>query len=374
MEFGIPKEIRDLESRVSITPAGVRMLTHAGHTVYVEQGAGDTAGFSDEKYRRAGATKVYSSAEAYGRADIVVKVTRPTAAEHRLFRPGQTIMSFMHLAVSSPDILDAFASHEITAIAYETIRDANGRAPILLTMSEICGRQAPIIAGRLLMIQRGGRGILLSGIPGVPPADVVIIGAGTLGCNAARAFIGLGAQVTVLDTDLRKLHEINKCLDGRATTMLSSRFTLNKVTKYADVVIGCAASGGKRAPTVITQEMVSNMSSGSVILDFSIDMGGCIETSRPTTLRDSTFIAEGITHYCVPNVTAGVARTTSHALNNAIVPYLLSMAKQGIVGSLQHHPELLGGVNFYQGQLTNRDVANALGRKVERTLPQGGVA
>lgn len=374
MEFGIPKEIRDLESRVSMTPAGVRVLVEAGHTVYVEQGAGEGAGFNEESYRRAGATKVYSAAEAYGRADIVVKVTRPTANEHRLFRPGQMIMSFMHLAVSSSDLLDAFKQAEITAIAYETMREPDGRAPILLTMSEIAGRMAPMIAGRFLMNTRGGRGILLNGIAGVPAADVVIIGGGTLGCNAARAFVGIGAQVTVLDIDLRKLHQIDEMFQGRVTTMLSNRYTLDMTTAYADVVVGCVSAGGGRSPVIVTRDMVSRMHSGSVIIDFSIDMGGCIETSRPTTLRDTAFVAEGITHYCVPNVTAAVARTTSHALTNAIVPFLLTIAAEGLVGSLQRHPELVSGVNYYQGQLANPEVANALGRPLERALPRGGAA
>lgn len=374
MEFGVPKEVRDLESRVSLTPAGVRILTQAGHTVYFEQGAGERAGFSDRRYLRAGAKRVYSAAEAYGRADVVVKVTRPTAKEHGLFRPGQTIMSFLHLAVSSPDIVEAFAESEITAIAYEMIREPDGRAPILLAMSEIAGRLAPILAGRLLMNIRGGRGILLSGIPGVPPADVVILGAGTLGRSATRAFLGIGAQVTVLDSDLRKLHEIDELFACRVTTMLSNPYTLDMTTDYADVVVGCAAITGQRAPTLVTRDMVSRMHESSVILDFSIDMGGCVETSRPTTLRDSTFVAEGTTHYCVPNVTAGVARTTSHALSNAAVPYLLSIAEDGMLGSLQYHPELLSGINFYQGELTSPKLAQALGRPVDLTLPHGGAA
>ncbi|MCO5189453.1 MAG: alanine dehydrogenase [Anaerolineae bacterium] len=374
MEFGVPKEIRDLESRVSMTPAGVRVLVESGHTVYVEQGAGEGAGFSDESYRRAGATKVYSAAEAYGRADVVVKVTRPTSQEHRLFRPGQMIMCFMHLAVSSSDLLDAFKQAEITAIAFETMREPDGRAPILLTMSEIAGRMAPMIAGRFLMNTRGGRGILLNGIAGVPPADVVIIGGGTLGCNAARAFVGIGAQVTVLDIDLRRLHQIDEMFKGCVTTMLSNRYTLDMTTAFADVVVGCVSAGGGRAPVVVTRDMVSRMHSGSVIIDFSIDMGGCFETSRPTTLRDTVYVAEGITHYCVPNLTAAVARTTSHALNNAIVPFLLTIAEEGLVGSLQRHPELVSGVNYYQGQLSNLEVANALGLPLERALPRGGAA
>ena len=226
MEFSIPKEVRDLESRVGLTPAGVSSLVRRGHTVYVEKNAGVAAGFSDETYRHSGARVVYSAAEAYGRADVVVKVTRPTAAEHTLFRSGQTIMAFLHMAVASPDFLVALHDREITAIAYEMIERPNGARPILVPMSEVAGRLAPMVAGQLLMTPGGGRGTLLSGIPGVPRGVVVIIGGGVLGANAARAFLNVGAQVVVLDNDISRLQHLDEVLNGRVTTMLSTNYNL----------------------------------------------------------------------------------------------------------------------------------------------------
>ncbi|MGD2049051.1 MAG: alanine dehydrogenase, partial [Chloroflexota bacterium] len=293
MEIGVPKEIRDLEMRVGITPAGVLALVQAGHTVYVERSAGAGAGFSDEHYRRAGAHIVYTAAEAYGRADLVAKVTRPTAQEHRFFRHGQTICSFLHLPVSSPDLIEALIEREITAVAYETMQDDDGLLPVVVPMSEIAGRLSPIIAGRLLMNNKGGRGILLSGIPGVPPAAIVILGGGVLGFNAARAFLGLGAQVTVLDRDIRKLQHLDDAFSGRVTTMISIEYNLNRAIAFADVLVGCVLVPGQRAPVLVSREMVRQMRPGSVIIDFSIDQGGCVATSRPTTLRDQTYADEG---------------------------------------------------------------------------------
>jgi alanine dehydrogenase len=385
MEFGIPKEVRDLEMRVGLTPAGVLALTRAGHTVYVERDAGAGAGFKDEDYRRAGAQIVYSAAEAYGRSDVVVKMTRPAAREHGHFRPGQVIFSYLHLSVASPDLYEALVTREITAIACETIQDDEGRLPVLLPTSEVAGRLTPVIAGQLLMSthpQRGalgrspggdsaGRGILLSGIPGVPPADIVILGGGVLGSNAARAFIGLGAQVIVLDGDVKRLQRLDDMFGGRITTMLSNEYNLNRVVEFADVLVGCILVPGRRAPVLITRDMVRRMRPGSVIIDFAIDQGGCVETSRPTTLRDQTYLEEGIIHHCVPNMTATVARTTSHAHTNAALPYLLALGAHGLPDVFAHEPALARGVNLYQGRLAHPDVATAMGRAVEAHLAPG---
>lgn len=368
MEFGVPKEVRDLEMRVGLTPAGALALVQAGHAVYVERGAGVGAGFSDEHYRRAGAQIVYSAAEAYGRADVVAKVTRPAGQEHRHFRFGQTIFSFLHLSVSSPDLLEALANHQITAIAYETIQEDDGVLPILVPMSEIAGRLAPIIAGELLMNLHGGRGTLLSGIPGVPPAAIVVLGGGVLGANVARAFLGLGAQVTVLDRDARKLQRIDELFNGRVTTMLSNDYNIGRVVAFADVLLGCVLIPGQRAPVLVSREMVRQMRSGSVIIDFSIDQGGCVETSRPTTLRDQTFVVDGVIHHCVPNITASVARTTSYAITNATLPYLLAVGEYGLHESINLVPGLPQGINLFQGKLTHPAVAAALGRPIESNL------
>jgi len=365
MEFGIPKEVRELEQRVGLTPAGVAALVEAGHIVYVERSAGDGSGFSDELYRAVGAQTVYTAAEAYGRSDVVVKVSKPTASEHDLFRNGQTLFSFLHLSVSSPDLLDALIAHQITAISYELIQEADGLLPVLHPMSELAGRYAPIVAGQLLSNIQGGRGTLLGGIPGVPPAAVVILGAGVLGINAARAFLGLGAQVTVLDRDLKKLQLLDEQLRGRVNTMLSNEYNLRRAAAFADVLVACVLVPGRRSPILITREMVKGMKSGSVIIDFSIDQGGCVETSRPTTLRDQTFVAEGVIHHCVPNLTAAVARTTSHAMTNAALPYILAIGKFGLPAVFEHRPALIPGTTVYKGRLVNEVVAATLGREYD---------
>lgn len=375
MEFGIPREVRDLEMRVGLTTAGVLALVQANHTVYVERNAGVGAGFRDEDYRQAGAQIVYSAAEVYGRSDVVVKITRPTADEHKHFRPLQTIISFFHLPVSSTDLHQALADREITAISYEMIEEADGMRPVLLPASEVAGRMAPLIAGQLLrsdhQYPRGqtGLGILLSGIPGVPAAPVVVVGGGTLGLNAARAFAGLGAEVTVLDTDMRKLQRIDDLLNGRVTTMIANKFNLRRVTAFADVLIGAVSVSGRRTPHVITRNMVRRMRPGSVIIDFSIDAGGCAETSRPTTLRDDSYITEGVIHHCVPNITSAFARTTSHAITNAALPYLLAIGEYGILGATRQHPALIPGINVYQGKLAHADIATALGQDVAVHIP-----
>lgn len=364
MEYSVPREVRDLEMRVGLTPAGVLALTQARHVVYVERGAGVGAGFGDEDYRRAGAQIVHSAAEAYGRADVVVKVTRPIAREYHLFRPGQLLFSFLHLTVASPDLYDALAEREMTAFAYEMIQEEDGHLPVLLPMSEIAGRLSPVIAGQLLMNLHGGRGALLSGIPGVPAAAIVILGGGVLGSNAARAFLGVGAQVTVLDSDVRKLQRLDEVFNGRVTTMIANEYNVKRVVEFADVLVGCILSPGRRAPILVSREMVRRMRPGSVIIDFSIDQGGCVETSRPTTLRDQTFVEEKVIHHCVPNMTAAVARTSSYALTNAALPYLLAVGQGGVEGALEQEPALWRGLNIHQGQLVHAGVAAALGRPV----------
>ncbi len=369
MEFGIPKEVRVLESRVGLTPAGVASLVRHGHSVYVEKGAGMGAGFNDETYRHSGAQIVYSAAEVYGRSDVVVKVTRPTAAEHTLFQPGQILIAFLHMAVASPDFLEALREKEITAIACEMIRQPNGNHPILVPMSEVAGRLAPVIAGQLLMTNNGGRGTLLSGIPGVPRGSVAIIGGGVLGSNAARAFLNVGAQVVVMDSDIARLKHLDETLSGHVTTMLSTNYNLERVTEFADVLVGAVLSPGRRAPILITREMIKHMRPGAVFIDYSIDQGGCAETSRPTTLEDQTYIVDGVIHHCVPNLTAAVARTTSYGLTNSLLPYLLNLGESGILGLLEQRPYVASGINLYQGKLSSAEIAGALGKEKEIVLP-----
>jgi alanine dehydrogenase len=368
VEFGVPREVRDLENRVGLTPAGVYALAQAGHKVYIERNAGLGAGFADENYRAVGGHIVYSAEEAYGRADMVTKFSRPTAREHELLRPGQTVSCFFNLAVASPDLIQALRDREITALAWETVQAPDGALPCLGPISEVAGRLAPIIAGQLLQTTNGGRGILLSGMAGVAPAAVVIIGAGVLGTHAARAFMNIGAQVTVLDHDIRRLQRIDELLGGQVQTLLSTPYALNKTVEFADVVVGCVYVPGERAPILVTREMVRRMRPRSVIMDFSIDNGGCVATSRPTTHRDPTFIEEGVIHFCVPNVPARVARTASYALTNSILPYLLAIGEHGIEGAIRRDPALARGINVYRGRLAHRTVAAALGLEAEVEL------
>ncbi|WP_420644155.1 alanine dehydrogenase [Candidatus Leptofilum sp.] len=364
MDFGVPREVRDLESRVGLSPAGVSTLAAAGHNVYIETGAGKSAGFSDENYRDAGGHIVYSAQEAYGRADVVAKVTRPTAAEHALFRPGQTIFSFLHLPVSSPDLLEALTERQITAVSYELIQEEDETRPVLLPASIIAGQMAPIVAGRLLRSDYHGRGILLSGLPGVPAAVIVIVGAGTLGCNATRAFAGLGAEITVLDKDPRKLQKLYDKQYGRVTTMFANELNLKRATRFADVLIGAASQSGQRAPVLVSREMVKQMRRGSVIIDYAIDEGGCVATSRPTTLRNTTYEAEGIIHHCVPNITAAYGRTTSYAITNAALPYLLAVGTGDVQAASEQIPALKQGVTLVNGRLVHPKVAQALGQSI----------
>lgn len=347
MDFGVPKEVRPGEQRVGLGAPSVDALVRAGHRVLIERSAGTAAGFSDEEYRQVGATIVYSAEEVWRRAAVVVKVSRPTAAEHTYFG-GQTLFSFLHLSVASPDLLSALRAGEVTAIAAEMIEAPDGSFPVLHPTSEVAGRLAPVIAGGLLetnipgmpKADQVGRGILLSGIPGVPPANVVIIGAGVVGANAARAFLGAGAQVTVLDKDPARLRRVDTACMGHVVTMLATPYNVAKAASFADVLIGAVYVVGHRAPILVTREMVRAMRPRAVIIDFSIDQGGCVETSRPTTHRDPVFVAEGVIHYCVPNVPALVARTATQAWSNAVLPYLLLIGELGTAGALDRSGEL----------------------------------
>jgi len=363
MDIGIPRERRPDENRVGLTPAGVELLTAAGHVCYVENDAGLGTGFSDIDYQRAGGRIVYSAQEVYGRADLVLKVERPTAEEVELLREGSTLMGFLHLAVSARARVEKLLSKKITAIAYETIQHDDGSLPVLAPLSQVAGRMAPQLAATLLQNNQGGKGILLGGVPGVPPAEVIIVGAGTSGVAAAHAFLGAGASVYVLDQDLSRLQYLDEMRGhaGRLVTMVSHSFNIRKVVKFADVLVGAVLVPGARAPIVITRELVRLMKPRSVILDFSIDQGGCVETSRPTTHRDPTFIEEEVIHYCVPNMTSVVARTATHALNNVAWPFIKAIALEGLKSALGRLSALKRGVATHDGHVINPALASNLG-------------
>jgi alanine dehydrogenase len=360
MDISIPRERRSDEYRVGLTPAGVELLSVGGHTCYIETNAGLGAGFSDDDYRQAGGCIVYSGEEAYLRAELIIKVARPTLDEIVWMREGQTVMGFLHLASAQRDKLQALLSKKITAIAYETIEQPGGMLPILKVMSQLCGRMLPQIAGTLLQTDRGGKGILLAGVPGVPAAEVVILGGGTLGTDAARAFLGIGASVHVLDHELAHLQRIDETFSGRIVTMVSHTFNIRKVVKFADVLIGAVLVPGMRAPVLVTRDMVRSMRPRSLIMDLSIDQGGCVETSRPTSHSTPTFVEEDIIHYCVPNVTGVIGRTATHTLNNASWPFIQQIARLGLDQALQASPALAAGVNTRDGQVVNQALAQTL--------------
>lgn len=352
MDIGIPKQRRPYDYRVGLTPMGVEILTQHGHRVYVERDAGQGSGFSDEQYRRAGAQVVYSLEEVYGRADMILSVSRPLLPEFELLREGQILCGFLHLAVAHPRKLEILLERKVTAIAYETIQDPDGHLPVLTAVSQIAGRMVATVAAQLLQNHEGGHGILIGGVPGVPAANVVILGAGIVGTNAAKVFEAMGANLYILDTDLRKLQMLED-RGFRAHTIVAHDFNVAKAVKRADVLVGAVLIPGARAPHVVTREMVRTMKPRSVIMDLSIDQGGCVETSRPTTYQSPTYIEEGVIHYCVPNMTGVVARTTTHAFNNAAWPYILKIARKGLEGALAEDVALQHGLNTHDGVITH---------------------
>lgn len=358
MDIGIPAERRSGEHRVGLTPVGVRLLSGEGHRVFVEHDAGLGAGFEDSDYVQAGAQIVYSGAEAYGRAQTVFKVAAPTTAELDWVVEGQTIVGFLHLASAHPDKVQRLLAKRITAVAYEQITLDDGTLPVLKPLSQICGRMAVQIAGRMLQNDAGGKGVLLSAITGVPPANVVIVGAGTVGTQAARALIGLGAHVFLLDHDLARLQRVDEQLDGRAVTMVAHEFNIARLCAFADVVIGAVLVAGQRAPVVVPREVVRAMRPRSVILDISIDQGGCVETSHPTTHASPTYLEEGIWHYSVPNIPGVVARTATHAYLNAAWPYIRALAARG-TEALNDDPALDRAVCMQAGQRRSRPARGA---------------
>jgi len=352
MNIGIPKERRPFEYRVGLSPAGVEMLIQNGHQVYVEHEAGVGAGFKDRDFESAGARISYSPEEVFGRADFLLKVSRPTKEELDWLLPGSTIAGLLHLASSRRDKVDVLLEKKITAIAYEQIQTADNALPVLRPFSEIGGSMTATIAARFLQCNRGGKGILLGGVPGVPPAEVVILGSGVVATYATKAFLGLGAHVTVIGKDLISLQMIHERFPG-IVTMISTQRNIEKATAYADVVVGAVLVTGQRAPILVTREMVRKMKPRSVIIDVSIDQGGCVETSRPTTHELTTYLEEDVIHYCVPNMPGVVARTATHAFVNAAMPYILEIANRGVAEAFAADASLEKGINTHDGKLVH---------------------
>ncbi len=366
MIVGVPKEIIDNEYRVGMTPAGVSQLVEAGHTVLVETGAGRGSDFSDAEYRACGAKIVSANADAW-EAHMVVKVKEPQPSEYEFMRPDLVLFTYLHLAANEP-LTRKMMAQGLTGIAYETVELPNGQLPLLTPMSEVAGRMAIQIGARCLEKMHGGRGKLLAGVPGVRPADVVIIGAGVVGTNAAQVALGMGAQVMILDIDLDRLRYLDEVMAGRLITQCSNPINIAESVRRADLLVGAVLVKGAKAPTLVTREMIGTMNPGSVVLDVSVDQGGCIETSRPTTHSDPTFLVDGVVHYCVSNMPAAVPRTSTYALSNATLPCVLKLANMGVEAAMQADPALAKGVNIFKGKVTYPAVAEAFGLEQE-TLP-----
>lgn len=353
MIFGIPKELPPFkeinEYRVGFSPMGVKELTSQGAKVYVESQAGEAAGFKDEDYIKAGASVVYSKEEAYKRADVVIKVRCPQPEEFSYIKEGQVICAFMHLVTACKEFIQVVKDKKLTLIGYEIIQKDDGRLPIIIPMSEIAGKMAVQIAGRLLESQGGGRGVLLSGIPGIPPAEVAILGAGTLGKTAAKAFAGIGANVYIIDNNRDKLEYFHHLNSSRITTLFSSKYYIERLTEICDVLIGAVLIPGKRAPILVTKEMVAKMKKGSVIIDFSIDQGGCVETSQLSPDGKYIYSVDGVIHFCMPNATTLVARTATHALSTSMIPYFERILDLGIEKILKEDEEIKRGIYAENG-------------------------
>jgi alanine dehydrogenase len=357
IDISIPQERRSDEYRVALAPAGVEALVRAGHRLYVESGAGVGAGFQDEAYRQVGAHIVYSSEEAFARGQLVLKVSRPTVEDLALAHKDQIMLGFLHLAAGRRDKIQILRERGVCAVGWETVQRADGYLPVLHSMSTVAGRLIPQIVGRYLQSDEGGRGVMLGGCPTVPPAEVVILGAGTFGTEAALAFVGNRASVYVLDINPEALERVDRLLDGRGVTMAATEYNVRKALRFADAVVAAVYVPGQQSPVLITRKMMRTMCYRSLFVDISIDQGGCAETSRPTTHANPTYIEEGVIHYCVPNMTSIVGRTASHALTYATLPYVSAIANQGLDAALQSYPELGRGVNIREGTVVHPGLA-----------------
>lgn len=364
MIVGVPKEIKDHEYRVGLTPDGVRTLINSGHHVLVESAAGAGSGFGDQEYTNAGATVAGSKDELFQNAELIVKVKEPELSECRLFRSGHILFTYLHLA-SLPELTKALMAAKLTAIARETVEAKDGSLPMLRPMSEIAGRLSVQIGAQYLERSHGGRGMLLGGVPGVEPGKVVVLGAGVAGASAVRIAVGMGAQVTVLDLNVQRLQEVDDLYKGRVVTRISTPAAVEQAVAEGDVVVGAVLVHGARAPKVVSRALVSRMKPGSVIVDIAVDQGGCFETTRPTTHSEPVYVVDGVTHYCVTNMPGIVPRTSTQALTNATLPYLLRVASEGVRRAIRSDVGLARGVNVMDGKVTCQAVADAHGLRFD---------
>lgn len=356
MIVGVPREIKDGEHRVALTPAGVRAFCEHGHSVLVERHAGEGSKLHDDEFRRAGARLVPRAAEVFRRAEMILKVKEPLSAEYDLLRPGQILFTYLHLA-SSRELVQALLASGVTGVAYETVQLDDGSLPLLVPMSEIAGKMSVQVGAHFLEAQNGGRGTLLGGVPGVPPAEVVILGCGVVGTSAAKVAAGMGAHVTILDVNHDRLKYLDDVLGENVITVYSNAYSVERAASYADLFIGAVLVAGARAPKLLTREMVRKMRPGAVIVDVAIDQGGCVETIRPTSYSQPTYARYGVLHYAVPNIPGGVPRTATHALANATLPWALAIADQGLAKASSGNRALAAGVNVAEGEVVHPAVA-----------------
>lgn len=363
MIIGVPKEIKDHETRVGLVPGGATVLREAGHEVLVETHAGEASTISDEEYAHAGATIVASAAEVWKRADLIIKVKEPQPSEYPFFRRDLVLFTYLHLA-PLPDLTDQLLGSGVSGVAYETIVEPDGSLPLLTPMSEVAGRLAVQVGAQYLERPNGGRGILLGGVPGVAPANVVIIGGGVVGMNAAKVATGMGAHVIVIDRNLDRLRALDDIFNGQIVTLASNVWTISETLKVSDLVISGVLIPGASTPRLVRREMISRMRRGSVVVDVAIDQGGCFETSHPTTHSDPVYVVDNVIHYCVSNMPASVPHTSTFALTNATFPYLLEIANKGLVRAAKENSGLRAGVNIYSGEVTHRGVAESQNRRL----------
>jgi alanine dehydrogenase len=367
MRIGVPRETKDQEFRVGMTPEGVRSLVEAGHEVLVERGAGEGSGFSDDRYQQAGARLVDAQA-AWSSPDLLVKVKEPNEMEVRRLRAGQVLFTYLHLA-AAPKLAERLLEADVIGIAYETIREADGSFPVLAPMSEVAGRLAAQIGATLLQSTRGGKGLLLGGVPGVPRGRVTVIGAGIVGINAVRVAHALGAEVDVLDVDLRRLAYVYDIFHGELNTLFSNKVNLERTVASSDLLIGAVYVSGRRAPLLVSEKMVAGMEPGSVVVDVAVDQGGCVETIRPTTHADPTYMAHGVIHYGVANMPGAVPRTSTFALTNTTLPFVEKIAELGVEEAVRRDGALRQGANVWRGEVVCEGVAESLGL-AGRPLPE----
>ena len=360
MVVGTVREIKDNEYRVGLVPGGVKTLVDSGHQVLVESRAGEGSGISDDEYRQAGAQIAAAAGEVWKRSEILIKVKEPIEPEYGHLREGQILFTYLHLA-PLPQLTRVLLERKVTGVAYETITGPDGSLPLLTPMSEVAGRMSIQVGARYLERINGGRGVLLGGVPGVPPAEVMIIGGGVVGMNAAKMALGMGARVTILDRSVTKMQYIDDVFGGHVATLMSNPIAIARAVARADLLVGAVLIPGAAAPKLVTRAMVSAMKKGSVIVDVAVDQGGCIETTHPTTHSDPTYEVDGVVHYCVANMPGAVPRTSTFALTNVTFPYLLRIARKGLRQALKEDPALVSGVNTYAGKLTCAPVAEAQG-------------